>query len=261
MATSTMQATNGGSISWKPLTVVPLRLLGDRWRRAEGADQLSQPQVDEVEVGVDARLTADVRRHDYGRGAGALGDLEHLTAVVVVGGQQHLHVPLLHRGDDLLDVPRRRRNAGLGLDVVEAGNLELAGEIVPLLVIAGDDLAADWETLLEPPAQPLEQGVSLILLRLQEVEELALAIQVGEGGATEDAHQIVAVQRFVDAILEVALAGREVLRVGGIHALQAGEDVPSDLDGVERFRPDVRIAEDVNVALGAREAQIGRAHV
>src|SRR5206468_8720129 len=135
-----------------------------------------------------------------------------------------------------------------GLDVVEAGDLELAREVVPFLVIAGDDLAADRETLLEPPAQPLEQGVSLILLRLQEVEELALAVQVGEGRATEDAHQLVAVQRFVDAILEVALAGREVVRVRRVHALQAGEDVPGDLDGVERFCPEVWIAEDVNVA-------------
>src|SRR6266496_2704095 len=254
MATSTMQATNGGSISWKPLTVVPLRLLGDRWRRAEGADQLSQPQVDEVEVGVDARLTADVRRHDYGRGAGALGDLEHLTAVVVVGGQQHLHVPLLHRGDDLLDVPRRRRNAGLGLDVVEAGNLELAGEIVPLLVVAGDDLAADRQTLLQPAPQPIEQRAPLKLLGLQEVEELALASEDRERGTAAQADELVPVERAVNAVFEVLLPGREVVRVGGIHALQPREDVAGDLNRVKRLGPDVRVAEHVNVALGPREA-------
>src|SRR3989442_12308754 len=96
MATSTMQATKGGSISWKPLTVVPLQLLGDR-RRAEGADQLSQPQVDEVEVGVDARLTADVRRHDYGGGAGGPGGPEDPAAVGVGVGWRDLPPPCPHR--------------------------------------------------------------------------------------------------------------------------------------------------------------------
>src|SRR3989442_6445989 len=90
MATSTMQATKGGSISWKPLTVVPLQLLGDR-RRAEGADQLSQPQVDEVEVGVDARLTADVRPHDYGGDRGRVAGLEAQRPALVAHGAPPPH--------------------------------------------------------------------------------------------------------------------------------------------------------------------------
>src|SRR5438445_3891376 len=251
MATSTMQATKGGSISWRPLTVVPLRLWGDGGRRAEGANQLAQPQVDEVDIGVDARLTADVRRHDHRGGAGALGDLEHLTAVVIVGREQHLHVSLLHRRDDLLHVAGRRGNAGLGLDVVEAGNLELPREVVPFLVIAGDDLAADREALLQPAAQPLEEGAPLILLRLEEVEELALPVEVGERGSAEQAHELVTVQRAVNAVLEIPLAGRVGVRVGGVTTLQPREDVASELARVERLGPDVRISNDMELDLRA----------
>src|SRR3989449_1977881 len=106
MATSTMQATSGGIISWMPLTVSS-RSLGRGAGPAEGAGQLRDPEVDEVEVGVNARRPARVGGHDDGLGAGALGDLLHLVAVIVVGGQQHLDLPLPHRVDDLEHVARR----------------------------------------------------------------------------------------------------------------------------------------------------------
>src|SRR2546427_7727183 len=100
MATSTMHATNGGIISWGPLTVSS-RSWGRGVGPAEGAGQLRDPEVDEVEVGVNARRPARVGGHDDGLGAGALGDLLHLVAVIVVGGQQHLDLPLPHRVDEI----------------------------------------------------------------------------------------------------------------------------------------------------------------
>jgi len=93
------------------------------------------------------------------------------------------------------------------------------------------------------------------LLRLQEVEELALPVEVGERRAPEQAHEVVAVQRVVDAVLEIFLAGRVVVGIGGVHALQPREDVAGDLDRVERLGPDVRVTKHMDVALGAGEAR------
>src|SRR2546430_14836636 len=75
MATSTMQATNGGIISWMPLTVSS-RSLGRGAGPAEGAGQLRDPDVDEVEVGGDAWRPARVGGHDDSLGPGALGDFQ-----------------------------------------------------------------------------------------------------------------------------------------------------------------------------------------
>src|SRR5438445_937206 len=163
MATSTMQATNGGIISWMPLTVSS-RSLGRGAGPAEGAGQLRDPEVDEVEVGVNARRPARVGGHDDGLGAGALGDLLHLVAVIVVGGQQHLDLPLPHRVDDLEHVARRGRNSGLRLDIVEAGEPELLREIVPLIVVARYFLAAEHRALLQPAAEPRHERATLVLV-------------------------------------------------------------------------------------------------
>ena len=89
---------------------------------------------------------------------------------------------------------------------------------------------------------------------LQELEQLALAVEVGERRAAQDLNELVAVQRAVDPILEVLLACREVVGALGCDPLQPGEDVARDLDRVDRRGPDVRVAEHVDVALGAREA-------
>src|SRR5437773_7757288 len=210
MATSTMQATNGGIISWMPLTVSS-RSLGRGAGPAEGAGQLRDPEVDEVEVSVDARRPARVGGHDDGLGAGALGDLLHLVAVIVVRGQQHLDLPLPHRVDDFEHVARRGRNSGLRLDIVEAGEPELLREVVPLLVVARHFLAAERRALLEPAAQPRSERGTLVFMRVQELEQLALAIEVGERRAAQDLNELVAVQRAVDPILEVLLACREVV--------------------------------------------------
>src|SRR5437879_13320478 len=132
MATSTMQATNGGIINWRPLTVSS-RSLGRGAGPAEGAGQFRNPDVDEVEVGGDAWRPPRVGGHDDGLGPGALGDFLHLVAIIVVRGQQHLDLPLPQRVDDLEHVARRGRKSGPRPEIVEAGEPELLREIVPLL--------------------------------------------------------------------------------------------------------------------------------
>src|SRR3989454_10898701 len=212
MATSTMQATNGGIISWRPLTVSS-RSLGRGAGPAEGASQLRDPQGDEVDIRADAWCSARVGRHDHGLGAGALSDLLHLVAVVVIGGQQHLDLALPHRVDDLEHVARGGRDPGLRLDVVETGEPELLREVVPFLVVARYFLAAEHHPLLEPAAEPRGERGTLVFVPVQELEQLALAVEVDECRAAQDLNELVAVQRAVDPILEVLLACREV--VGG----------------------------------------------
>src|SRR3989454_6906961 len=253
MATSTRQATNGGIISWIPL-ITPPASLGRGARGAEGARQLRDPEVHEVEVRVHARRAARVGRDDHGLGAGALGDLEDLVAVVVVRREQHLDVLLTHRIHHFEHVTGRRRNAGLGLDVVDARHSELAREVVPFLVITDDLLAAERQGLLEPPTELRRERRALVLMGVQELEQLPLAVQVGERRPSQDLDELVAEQRTVHAALEVPLPGGEVFGLLGGHALQAGEDVARDLHRVQRVGPDVRVAEDVDVALGAGEA-------
>src|SRR2546428_2564352 len=194
MATSTMQATNGGIISWMPLTVSP-RSLGRGAGPAEGAGQLRDPEVDEVEVGVNARRPARVGGHDDGLGAGALGDLLHLVAVIVVRGQQHLDLPLPHRVDDFEHVARRGRNSGLRLDIVEAGEPELLREVVPLLVVARHFLAAERRALLEPAAEPRRERGTLVFVPVQELEQLPLAVEAAKRGPPQSLTGPVAVQR------------------------------------------------------------------
>src|SRR5881296_1348759 len=163
MATSTMQATNGGIISCRPLITSSARSVGPG--AAEGADELRDPQVHEIEIGVDPRGPARVGRHDHRLRPRLLGYFHHLAAVVVVGREEHLDVLLSHLVDHLEHVAGRRRDAGLGLDVVDAGEPVLPREIVPFLVIAGRRLAAERHRLLEPPAQPVRERRALILLR------------------------------------------------------------------------------------------------
>src|SRR3989442_3634001 len=124
METRIMQATNGGSISVRPLTTPSGSVGGGTGARAEGAAELGDPQVHEIEIRVDARLAAHVGRDDDRLGPGALRHVLYLAAIIVVGGEQHRDVLLLHPDDYLLHVPRGRRNARLRLDVVEAGHLE-----------------------------------------------------------------------------------------------------------------------------------------
>src|SRR6266566_7702955 len=173
MATSTMQATNGGIISWRPLMSSPrVQSVGGGGARTEGASELRDPQVHEVEVRIDPGRAAGVRRHDHGLGPRLLRHFHDLVAVVVVRREEDLAVLRPHLVDHLEHVPRGRRDAGLRLDVVHAGNVVLPGEVVPLLVIAGDRLATERHRFLEPPTQPIEERRTLVLLRLQEVEQL-----------------------------------------------------------------------------------------
>src|SRR3989454_399167 len=259
MATSTMQATNGGIISWRPLMSSPrVQAVGGGGARTEGASELRDPQVHEVEVRIDPGRAAGVRRHDHGLGPRLLRHFHDLVAVVVVRREEDLDVLRPHLVDHLEHVPRGRRDAGLRLDVVHAGNVVLPGEVVPLLVIAGDRLAAERHRLLEPPTQPIEERRTLVLLRLQEVEQLSLPVQVREGRAAEELHELVAEQRLVDTVLEVLFPLSEIVGVLGGDALQAGQDVAGDLNRVARAGPDVRVAVHVDVALRAGEA---RGHV
>src|SRR2546421_230839 len=169
MATSTMQATNGGVISWIPPTV-------------------SSPSL--------------------GRRPGP------------AGGARPLRDP--------------------AADAVEAGEPELLREVVPFLVVARHFLAAERRALLEPAAQPRRERGALVFVPLQELEQLALAVEVGERRAAQDLNELVAVQRAVDPILEVLLACREVVGALGCDPLQPGEDVARDLDRGDGRGPDVR---------------------
>src|SRR5260370_17781115 len=180
METSTMQATNGGNMSLSPVTHPPRGSVG-RGAAAEGADELRNPQVHEIEVAVHARRAVGVGGEGPRLGARLLRHLPYLVPVVVVGGEQDLDVLLPHVVDHLKHVPRRRRDARLGLDIDDAGKPVLTREVVPLLVIASDRLAAERERLLEPSAQSADEGCSLVLLDLEEVEQLALPLQGGEG--------------------------------------------------------------------------------
>ena len=120
-----------------------------------------------------------------------------------------------HRRDDFLHVPRRGGDTGLRFDVIEARDLEFPREVVPLLVIAGDQLAAEGHALLEPPAEVIHERGALILLRAKERQQLALAIEIGQRLTAKQLYQLVPEQRAVDSILEVLLARGEVIGVLG----------------------------------------------
>src|SRR5713226_1229745 len=254
MATSTIQVTNGGSISWKPLTFPPRGSLGRGATRAEGAGQLRDPQVHQVKIGVNAVCTLGVGWYNHGPRASALSDVLHLTAVVIIGRQQYLDVLFLHCRDDLLHVPRRGWDTRLGLDIVEAIHPELAREVVPLFMVAGDQLAAERHPLFEPAPQAGDERGALVLPLVQEIEQSALPVEVGQCRAAKQPHQLVAEQRPIHPVLEVLFPGREEVSVLRRYALQAGQDIPRDLDRVQRVGPDVWVPKDVNVSLGAREA-------
>src|SRR5260370_31192021 len=176
MATSTIQVPTGGSISWRPLTFHPGGSLGRGAPRAEGAGQLRDPQVHQVKIGVNAVCALGVGWHNYGPRASTLSDVLHLTAVVIIGRQQHLDVPFLHCRDDLLHVPRRGRDTWLGLDIVEAIHPELAREVVPLLMVAGDQLAAERHPLFEPAPQAGDELRALVPPLVQGIDTPTLAV-------------------------------------------------------------------------------------
>src|SRR5207302_6252088 len=96
-----------------------------------------------------------------------------------------------------------------GLDIVEAGHAELTREVIPFLMVAGDFLAPEHHSLLEPPAQPADEGRPLVAPVLEEVEQLSLEIEIRQRRAAEQPNQVVAVERAIDAIFEVLLARRE----------------------------------------------------
>src|SRR5207237_5599895 len=107
-----------------------------------------------------------------------LSDLTNLVMIEISGGEQHFHVPLLHELDQLAHMFRRGRNAGLGLDVIDAGNTELAREIVPFLVVARHFFAAKSHALLEPAAEPVGKGCTIVAHRSTEMEGFARATHV-----------------------------------------------------------------------------------
>jgi len=102
-------------------------------------------------------------------------------------------VPLLHQIDQLADVLRRGGNSGLGFDVVDARNPKFLREVVPLFVIARHLFAAEDQALLEPAPQSIAERGAFISALTQEVEQLALPIEIGEGLAAQDRDELVAV--------------------------------------------------------------------
>src|SRR5882672_1567270 len=259
IATSTIHATNGGIISCRPLISPPRCQSVSRGAAgAEGACELRDPQIHEVEVGIDPRRAAGVRRHDHGFRARLLRHFQDLIAVVVVGREEDLDVLRPHFVDHLQHVPRGGRDAGLRLDVIHTRDVVLPREVIPFFVIAGDRLAAERHRLLEPSTEVIDERCTLVLLRFQEVEQLSLPVQVGESRAAEQLHELLAEQRPVNAVLEVLLPLREVISVLGGDAFQPRQDVTGDLDGIERTGPDVWVAVHEAVALGAG---VARGHV
>src|SRR5438309_12002205 len=88
MATSTMQATNGGIISWRPLISAPrCQSVGGGGASAEGACELRDPQIHEIDIGIDARRAAGVRRYNHGLPTRLLRHFHELVADVVVVGE------------------------------------------------------------------------------------------------------------------------------------------------------------------------------
>src|SRR5207248_8022348 len=123
---------------------------------------------------------------------------------------------------------------------------------VPLLVVARDRLAPKRHPLLEPSSQPGDQRDALILFCLQEVEQLPLAVEIGQGLATEQLHELFPEQRAIDAVLEVLFSRREVVGVFRGHALQASQNVAGGLNVVEGGRPGgwVGVRVDVEASAG-----------
>src|SRR6266496_6482451 len=117
-------------------------------------------------------------------------------------------------------MPWSRRYPRFRLDVVDARESVLAREVIPFLVVAGDRLAAEDHRLLEPTAQPGHERHTLVLLRVQEVEQLALPVQVCQRLPAQQLLELVPEQSAVNPLLEVFLARREVLSVLRGDALQ-----------------------------------------
>src|SRR2546429_3341537 len=131
----------------------------------------------------------------------------------VVGREQHLDVLLAHLVDHLEHVTGCGRNAGLRLDVVDARYGVFAGKVVPLLVVARDRLAAVRHRLLQPSTQPRDQRRALVLLRLEEVDQLPLSVEIGEGLTPEQLHELVTEHGAIHTVLEVLLPRGEVVGV------------------------------------------------
>src|SRR5712664_371797 len=102
-------------------------------------------------------------------------------------------MPLLHQIDQLADVLRRGWNAGLRLDIVDARNPKFLREVVPLFVIARHLFATEDQALLEPAPQSIGERGALVAALTQEVEQLALPVEIGEGLTAQNRDELVAV--------------------------------------------------------------------
>src|SRR5438034_35041 len=147
-------------------------------------------------------------------------------------------------------MPRRGRNAWLRLDEVDTRDAELPGEIDPFLVVADHLLPPERHRLFEPTAESRAQRRALVFVGPEELEQFPLPVEIEQRRAPQQLHQLLAVERSKEAIFEVLFPRGKIRGVCGIDTLQAGEDVARYDHGVDRISPDVRVAEDVNVALG-----------
>src|SRR5690349_3460877 len=141
MATRIMHATKGATMNAS--TGSPRLATGGGRCGAKPLRQRLHPDVHEADVRLGAGLAAGVPRHDHRLRTRARRHFADLVTVVVAGGQEHLNLLLLHLFDHLLDMARRGRDPRLRLDVVHARHTELAGEVVPFLVIAHHRLATE----------------------------------------------------------------------------------------------------------------------
>lgn len=141
------------------------------------------------------------------------------------------------------------------------------GEVGPFLVVAGHLPPLERFGRLQPVTELVGEWLPLVLRGAQEAGELVGLEEIEGSGRGEHADEIGAHGRLEDALLEVGLTLGEVGRVRRIHPGETGENVSRDDDRVERVGVNVRIAVDVDVALGAierrryleqRDAGIGR---
>src|SRR5439155_26402220 len=103
---------------------------------------------------------------------------------------------------------------------------------------------AERHPLLQPATQPADERSALILLLPEEVEQLALTIEIGKRLTADQLHQLVAEQCTIHPVLEILFASREIVRILGRDALQPSQNVARDEHGIQRVGPDVRVAVD-----------------
>ena len=133
---------------------------------------------------------------------------------------------------------------------------ESRGEVDPVLVVTDDLPSAQRRGLLQPTAEALGQRVAApagILLALEKGVELARLREPGQRLAAQQIHELAPEQPAVQPVFQGFLVGLVDLAVRGVDLSQTCQNVSGNGHHVQRVGVDVRVAVDVNVALGTGE--------